>query len=142
MAQRTETDIRELTDLIKGLGTKIEALDKKIEVLDKKMDLGFLEVDRKIEALDKKMDLKFADTDAKVQALSKTTELSFAEVNGKLDLVNSRLTGLDRDLKTTDVNITKLDTRIWAFGGFALTVSVGSLLTVFIRFMFMNSPKF
>ena len=95
-----------------------------------------------IYALDKKIDLKFAETDANIQALSKKTELSFSEVNGKLDVINTRLIGIDEKIKVSDTNITKLDTRIWAFGGFALTVSVGSLLTVFIRFMFTDSPKF
>jgi predicted nucleic acid-binding Zn-ribbon protein len=95
-----------------------------------------------IQALDKKIDLKFAETDSKIEALSKKTELSFAEVNGKLDVVNTRLTGIDEKIKTSDTNITKLDTRIWAFGGFALTVSIGSLLTIFIRFMFATNPNF
>jgi chromosome segregation ATPase len=164
MAQRIDTDLRELTDLVKGLGTKLESLDRKIEALDrkteqafvgvdKKIEKGFSDADKKIEALDKKIDLgfqeldkkidlKFAETEASIQALSKKTELSFSEVNGKLDVVNARLIGIDEKIKTSDVNITKLDTRIWAFGGFALTVSVGSLLTVFIRFLFMNSPNF
>jgi trans-aconitate methyltransferase len=135
MAQRTEIDLRELTDLVKGLGSKIEALDKRfvetdkqIEALDKKMDLGF-------QALDKKIDLKFADTDAKIEALSKKTELSFSEVNGKLDLVDTRLT-------ISDSTLVKLDNRLWSFGGIALSVTLGSLLTVFARYIFTDSPKF
>jgi predicted RNase H-like nuclease (RuvC/YqgF family) len=135
MAQRTETDLRELTDLVKGLASKIESLNTKIETLDRRVEQGFNDADKKIEALDKKIDLKFAEVDTKIQALGSKTELSFSEVNGKLDLVTT-------SLKIADVNITKLDARIWAFGGFALTVSVGSLLTVFIRFMFMNPLKF
>jgi hypothetical protein len=85
MSQKTETDLRELKELIQGL--------------DKKIDLGF------------------------------------SEVKGKLDTVDTRLTLLESA-------VTKLDGRLWGFIGLALTVTLGSLLTVFIRFMFLNNPKF
>jgi septation ring formation regulator EzrA len=92
MAQRTDTDLREIKDLI-------QALDKKIEHLDKKVELGF------------------------------------SDVNGKLDVVNTRLTAVEAGL-------IKLDNRLWGFIGLALTVTLGSLLTVFIRYMFSDNPKF
>ncbi len=73
--------------------------------------------------------------DKTIQALDKKVDLGFSEVNGKLDLVNNRLT-------TVETGIAKLDTRLWAFGGIALSVSLGSLLTVFVRYIFTNDPKF
>jgi hypothetical protein len=85
MSQKTETDLRELKELI--------------QAIDKKMDLGF------------------------------------AEVKGKLDLVDTRLT-------LVEASITKLDGRLWGFIGLALTVTLGSLLTVFIRYIFSDNPKF
>ncbi|PSB56192.1 hypothetical protein [Chamaesiphon polymorphus] len=84
MSQKTETDLRELKDLINAL--------------DKKIDLGF------------------------------------AEVKGEFKEVNARLT-------LVEASITKLDGRLWGFIGLALTVTLGSLLTVFIRFMFANTPN-
>jgi hypothetical protein len=84
MSQKTETDLRELKDLITGLKEEVR--------------------------------------------------LGFAEVKGKLDVVDSRLT-------LVEASITKLDGRLWGFIGLALTVTLGSLLTVFIRFMFANTPN-
>jgi hypothetical protein len=157
MAQRTETDLRELTDLIKGLGTKIEDLDrkmecgfvevdKKIEALDKKMDLGFVEADKKIEALDKKMERGFVEVDKKIEALDKKMDLGFQELDSKMDLGFQQLDGkidkLDIRLGILNTTVTNLDTRLWAFGGIALSVTLGSLLTVFARYIFTDSPKF
>jgi hypothetical protein len=62
-------------------------------------------------------------------------EIAFSDVNGKLDLANNRLT-------VVETGLTKLDNRLWTFGGIALSVTLGSLLTVFIRYMFSDSPKF
>jgi septation ring formation regulator EzrA len=92
MAQRTESDLRELKDLIQGL-------DKKIDLLDKKVELGF------------------------------------SDVNGKLDVIDTRLT-------TVEAGLIKLDSRLWAFIGLCLTTTLGSLLTVFIRYVFSDHPKF
>jgi hypothetical protein len=85
MSQKTETDLRELKDLITGLKEEMR--------------------------------------------------LGFAEVKGKLDLVDTRLT-------LVEAALTKLDGRLWGFIGLALTVTLGSLLTVFIRYMFSDNPKF
>ncbi len=90
MAQRTESDLRELKELIQGL-------DKKIDLLDRKVELGF------------------------------------ADVNGKLDVVNTRLTAVESGLL-------KLDNRLWAFIGLGLTATLGSLLTIFARYIFSNNP--
>jgi hypothetical protein len=92
MAQKTETDLRELKDLI-------QSLDKKIEALDRKVDLGFNTLD------------------------------------GKIDKLDARL-------GSVETKLIKLDDRLWAFGGIALSVTLGSLLTVFIRYLFSDSPKF
>jgi chromosome segregation ATPase len=168
MAQRTETDLRELTDLIKGLGTKIEDLDrkmecgfvevdKKIEALDKKMDLGFVEADKKIEALDKKMERGFVEVDKKIEALDNKMDLGFQELDSKMDLgfqeldskmdlgfqqLDGKIDKLDIRLGILNTTVTNLDTRLWAFGGIALSVTLGSLLTVFARYIFTDSPKF
>lgn len=92
MAQKTDTDLRELKDLIQGI-------DKRLQDLDKKVDLGF------------------------------------ADIKGELKESNTRLTLLE-------AAVTKLDGRLWGFIGLALTVTLGSLLTVFVRYMFGEGSKF
>jgi peptidoglycan hydrolase CwlO-like protein len=104
MAQRTETDLTALTDLIKGLEKKIDKLTTDVESIE-----------------------------TKVTALDKQVGVGFSDINGKLDVINTRLT-------TSETAITKLDTRLWAFGAIALTTTLGSLLTVFARYIF-TVPK-
>ncbi len=106
MAQRTETDLTALTELIKGLEKKID-------------DLG----------------TKVASIDSKVIALDKQVGIGLSDINGKLDVMNTRLT-------TSETAIIKLDTRFWAFGGIPLSITGGSLLTVFARYIFTETPKF
>jgi hypothetical protein len=120
--------------------------DKKIEALDKKMDLGFVEVDKKIEALDKKMERGFVEVDKKIEALDKKMDLGFQQLDKKIDLgfqeSDSKIDKLDIRLGILNTTVTSLDARLWAFGGIALSVTLGSLLTVFARYVFTDSPKF
>ncbi len=85
MSQKTETDLRDLKDLITGLKEEVR--------------------------------------------------IGFSDIKGKLDVVDTRLTAVEAGL-------IKLDGRLWGFIGLALTVTLGSLLTVFIRYMFSDHPKF
>jgi hypothetical protein len=85
MSQKTETDLRELKDLITGFREEIK--------------------------------------------------LELSDIKGELKLVNTRLT-------LVEASITKLDSRLWGFIGLALTITLGSLLTVFVRYMFSDNPKF
>jgi hypothetical protein len=48
MAQRTDSDLRELKDLIQGL-------DKKIDLLDKKVELGFSDVNGKLDVINTRL---------------------------------------------------------------------------------------
>ena len=124
MAQRTETNLKDLTDLLKGLDSKIEGLGKKIE-----------DIDKKVEDLDRKMERGFVEVDKKIEALDKKIDLGFQGLDGKIDKLDIRLGILE-------TSVTKLDTRLWAFSGIALTATLGSLLTVFARYLFTDSPKF
>ena len=51
MTQVTDTDIRELKDLILGLDKKIDGLDKKIDILDTRL----VEVEKKIDKQDTRL---------------------------------------------------------------------------------------
>jgi septation ring formation regulator EzrA len=48
MAQKTESDLRELKDLIQGL-------DKKIDLLGKKVELGFSDVNGKLDVINTRL---------------------------------------------------------------------------------------
>ncbi len=91
MAQKTDSDLQQIKDLIQG---------------------GQKEIDTKLSNM----------------------QLDLSDIKGELKLVNSRLTLLE-------TAVTKLDNRLWTFGGIALSVTLGSLLTVFIRYIFSDSPK-
>lgn len=69
-----------------------------------------------------------------IQAIDKKIDLGFSDINGELKVVNSRLT-------TIETTLTKLDSRLWVFIGLVLTVTLGSLLTVFVRYVFCDNPK-
>ncbi len=92
MAQKTDTDIQELKDLITGLREETR--------------LGFANIETKL-----------------------------TEIKGDIKLLDSRLVAVE-------TSVTKLDTRLWAFGAIALSVTLGSILTIFVRFMLLNDPKF
>lgn len=92
MAQKTDTDLREIKDLI--------------QALDKKVDVGISDI-----------------------------KIELSDIKGDLKVVNSRLTAIEN-------SVIKLDSRLWGFIGLGLTATLGSLLTVFIRYMFSDNPKF
>jgi hypothetical protein len=102
---------------------------------------GDIKVNQLITIMPQRTDTDIQEIKDLITGLREEIRVGFSDINGKLEVINTRLTGIDKELKTVDTAITKLDTRIWSFGGFALTISVGSLLTVFIRYMLSN-PKF
>jgi hypothetical protein len=69
-----------------------------------------------------------------IKGLDQKIDLGFLEVKGELNLVNTRLT-------LVETSITKLDNRLWTFIGVLFTATLGSLLTVFARFMFTTNPN-
>jgi hypothetical protein len=81
MTQGTETDIREIKDLILGL-------DKKIEAIDKKVDIGFANADRKMEVGFANIETKLARLDGRIDTLETT-------VLGKFETVNAKITNLE-----------------------------------------------
>lgn len=100
------------TDL-REIKNLIQGLDRKIDRIDR----SFVEIDKKIAALDKKMDL------------------GFQGLGGKIDKLDTRL-------EILETKLTKLDDLLWAFAVIALSVSLGLLLIVFLRYIFTDNPKF
>lgn len=85
MTQGTETDIREIKDLILGL-------DKKIEAIDKKVDIGFANADRKMEVGFANIETKLARLDGRIDTLE-------TRVLGKFETVNAKITNLESNTK-------------------------------------------
>ena len=84
MTQATDTDIRELKDLILGLDRKIDDIKSDIRVIDTRL----IEVEKKIEKLDTRID--------------------------------------------------RLDNRLWVFLSALLTITIGTLSTLGIRYIIVN----
>ena len=84
MTQATDTDIRELKDLIQGL-------DRKIDGLDKKIDLGFANVDIKL---------------AEIKGDIKTLDTRVVEVENKLDKQDTRLWAFGGIILTAALGLT------------------------------------
>jgi peptidoglycan hydrolase CwlO-like protein len=76
MAQRSDIDLKDLTDLIKGLDKKIDELGTKVESIE-----------------------------TKVTALDKQVGIGFSDINGKFDVVNTRLTAVETSIKTFDARL-------------------------------------
>jgi vacuolar-type H+-ATPase subunit I/STV1 len=70
MTQATDTDIRDLTNLIINLDKKLDKLDSKIDNLETKIDAKLDKLDSKIEKLEIKLEGKF-------DKLDERTKLSF-----------------------------------------------------------------
>lgn len=69
-----------------------------------------------------------------ITGLREETRLGFAEIKGEIKVVDSRLTIIEATL-------TKLDNRLWTFIGLVLTSTLGTLLAVFVRYMFWDNSK-
>jgi hypothetical protein len=74
MTSATDTDIREIKDLIQGL-------DKKIDGLDKRMEVGFAELKGQINTVEAKLEGKIdaveAKLEGKIDKLDERTKLGF-----------------------------------------------------------------
>lgn len=56
MAQTTDTEIRELKELILGLDRKIDALDTKVEVFTARTEERFNSIDQRFDSVDQRID--------------------------------------------------------------------------------------
>jgi hypothetical protein len=86
MTSATDTDIRELKDLILGLDKKIEAIDKKVDAGFANTDLKFTKLDGRIDTLETRLLGKFETVNAKITNLETNTKAvgDLAEKVGEL----------------------------------------------------------
>jgi uncharacterized ion transporter superfamily protein YfcC len=86
MTSATDTDIRELKDLILGLDKKIEAIDKKVDAGFANTDLKFTKLDGRIDTLETRILGKFETVNAKITNLETNTKAvgDLAEKVGEL----------------------------------------------------------
>jgi flagellar capping protein FliD len=55
MTQATDTDIREIRDLILGLDKKIDGIDKRLEIFQARTDERFNSIDQRFNSLDQRL---------------------------------------------------------------------------------------
>lgn len=87
MTQATDTDIRELKDLLTGMREE--------------MRIGFANVDTKFVEVDKKIDLGFANVTTQITRLDGRIDNLETKIDGRFDTVNSKLNNIDINAKTT-----------------------------------------
>jgi hypothetical protein len=80
VTQATDTDIREIRDLLLGLDKKIDSVDKKLDIHIVKTDERFNSIEIQISDLKRNTDTKFADlkadvTDLKLQIRAQDSRL-------------------------------------------------------------------
>jgi hypothetical protein len=104
MTQATDTDLRELRDLILGL-------DKKLDGLDKKVDVYIAQNTEQLKGLETRLvDFK-KGTETQISDLKKGTETQISDLKK----------GMDTQLSDIKIQLRAQDTRLW---GFIVTLSL------------------
>jgi hypothetical protein len=130
MTMATDTDIREIKDLINGLREEMRS--------------GFADANTRTSDLREEMRLGFADANTRTGALREEVRLGFSDLKGQINTVEAKLEG----------QIGKLDERIQlGFWGFILrgtflavsTTMLATLTTIFVSYvlpiLLQNLPK-
>jgi hypothetical protein len=98
MTQATDTDIREIRDLLLGL-------DKKIDGVDKKLDIHIVKTEERFNSIDE----RFNSIEIQISDLKRNTDTKFADL--KADVTDLKL------------QLRAQDNRLWTFvGGLFLAV--------------------
>lgn len=100
MAQATDTDIREIRDLLLGLDRKIEAVDKKLDIHIVKTDERFNSIDERFNAIDQ----RFNSLENQITEFKKSTDAQIADI--KLQMRSQ-------------------DNRFWTFFGWLFVAAIG-----------------
>ena len=137
MAQRTDTDLRELKDLIIGIREEIRADSSRLR---EEVRVGFANVDAKFAEVDKKVELGFANVDVKFANADKKIEVGFANIDTKFSNLHTDLTKLEGKIDKVDV---KFDERtqlgFWGFIFRAVASTVlAAIIILLIRYLFPN----
>jgi hypothetical protein len=108
MTQATDTDIREIRDLLLGL-------DKKIDGVDIKLDIHIVKTDERFNSIDE----RFNSIEIQISDLKRNTDTKFADL--KTDVTDLKL------------QLRAQDNRLWTFVG-ALFLAVLGFLAKFAFF--------
>ena len=117
MARTTDTDTREIKDLITGLREEMRS------------EFGSIREETRSEfgSIREEMRSEFG-------SIREEVRVGFSDIKGEIK-------GLDTRMVEVEKKIDKLDTRLWAFAGIALTATLGTLLTIFARYLFSGNPS-
>ena len=122
MPPTTETEIKELRDLVIGLREEIRVgfanVDTKLVSLKS-------EITVEIQRVESKADTKFAELAGKIQSVDTKIDIKFAELAGKIDVIDER---------------TKLG--FWGFVARAVIIStVGISVSLAVKYFFFGITK-
>lgn len=101
MAQTTDTDIREIRDLILGLDKKIETLDKKVEIFAARTDERFNSVDEKFNSIDQ----RFHALETQVADIKKGTDTQLTDIRVQLRSQDNRPMDISNSTVPSSVGI-------------------------------------
>jgi predicted PurR-regulated permease PerM len=121
MTQATDTDIREIKDLITAGNA---ATQRQISELA-------ISTQKQISDLDKKIDVGLANIDTKFATLREEMNVGFEKIDGRLDGINDRLVAVESSNKT-------IDGRLWSLIATLLGLTVTALLGIFVRYLFSH----
>jgi chromosome segregation ATPase len=132
MAQATNTELRELRDLIVGIREEMRSDSNSIR---EEMRVGFANIDTRFANVDRKIEVGFANVDTQFA----NVDTQFANVDTKLTEIKGDIGKIDTRLTIVETSITKLDNRLWAFIGLVVTSTLGTLFAVFVRYIFWDA---
>jgi chromosome segregation ATPase len=144
MTTTSDTDLKELKDLILGLDKKLDfqrlelerSIDNKFSELDRKIDNKISELDKKIEILQVRTDQRFNTVDAQFKGL-----------DAKFEAIDFQFKALDRKVDDISTKVTSLEGRVntqlnWFLTAFVILTTglLGGLVTVISKFIPFNNP--
>ncbi|NCJ06353.1 hypothetical protein GS597_07480 [Synechococcales cyanobacterium C] len=94
MTQATDSEIREIRDLILGLDKKIDSLDKRFEVSQTRTDERFNSIDERFNSIDERfnsIDERFSALNTQLSDFKKTTDTQLADIRTQLRSQDNRL---------------------------------------------------
>jgi hypothetical protein len=143
MTQATETENRELKDLLTGMREEMRLgfanVDTKFAEVDKKIELGFANVTTQITRLDGRIDILETKIEAKIDKLDVKIDNLEIRLDGKIenrfDLMTAKLNNIDINAKTTVDLAEKLgELKNWKQIAIVIfTASVSGAITWYIR---------
>jgi hypothetical protein len=117
VTQATDTDIREIRDLLLGLDKKIDGVDKKLDVHIARTDEHFKSIEIQISDFKKSAETQISD-------FKKSTETQISDFKKNND---TQISDLKTDVIDLKLQLRAQDSRLWTFVGGLFLALLGFL---------------